>query len=492
VGDGARSIPWWRGASAKHHLMVELGQVGEDRIMERRHWGGIVGIMGVWFCAGLATAQSDQRAAAVNLPDFREVVRGATDRVFPAVVYVKCIRENFEQGKKQSQEVSGSGVLISPSGEALTNWHVVDKAVEVRCLLYDGRALNAHVVGHDKDTDLAMLQLESVEKESEFPWAVIGESGHLREGDFVMAMGAPWGLSRSVSIGIISCTRRYLPEASEYSLWLQSDCAISPGNSGGPLVNTAGEVVGINARGHLWGGDMAFAVPAETVKFIVDQLRAHGKVRWSWTGLQLQPLRDFNRNTYFDGSDGVIVAETDKESPARHAGVQPRDRILKINGQPVAALTEEDLPAVRHRLGLLPVGEPVELSVRRGGQELMLRLTPREKGKVEGDEYDCKRWDMTVKTINQFDNPTLYFHRTEGVYVFAVKRPGNAARARLAEQDIILEIGGQEIRTLEDIERCHKAALESIDDNHRIALTVLRHGMEQQFVLDFSRDFERE
>ena len=208
--------------------------------------------------------------------------------------------------------------------------------------------------------------------------------------------------------------------------------------------------------------------------------------------MQLQPLRDFNRNTYFDGTEGVIVAETDKESPARHAGLQPRDRILKIDGDPIAALTEEDLPAVRHRLGLLPVEQPVELSVRRGSKDLTVQLTPREKGKVEGDEYDCKRWDMTVKTINQFDNPTLYFHRTQGVYIFAVKYPGNATRARLGEQDIILEIDGRKIVTLEDLEQCHKAALENIADKGRITLTVLRNGMRQQFVLDFSRDFERE
>ena len=221
--------------------------------MKQRPRNFIGGIMVVSLCGSMAPAQSEDSAAA-NLPDFRQIVRCATNRVFPAVIYVKCIRESFEQGKKTSQGVSGSGVLISESGEALTNWHVVDKAVEVRCLLYDGRALGARVVGYDKDTDLALLQLEAPEGTDEFPRAVIGDSTHLREGDFVMAMGAPWGMSRSVSIGIISCTRRYLPEASEYSLWLQSDCAISPGNSGGPLVNTAGEVIGINSRGHLWGG----------------------------------------------------------------------------------------------------------------------------------------------------------------------------------------------------------------------------------------------
>ena len=460
--------------------------------MQQRRNTTAAAILVIFLTSGLALAQSQPPAAPTSIPDFRELVRYATDRVFPAVVYVKCIRESFEEGKKTSQEVSGSGVLISEKGEALTNWHVVDKAVEVRCLLNDGRAMYARVLGYDKDTDLALLQLDADDDSTKFPHARIGQAAHLHEGDFVMAMGAPWGMSRSVSIGIISCTRRYLPESSEYSLWLQSDCAISPGNSGGPLVNTAGEVIGINSRGHMWGGDMAFAVPAETVAFIVEQIRTHGKVRWSWTGLQLQPLRDFDRNTYFEGTDGVIVSETDKGSPARHAGLEPRDRILKIAGEPVAALNEEDLPAVRRRLGLLPIDKPADLLVQRGDQQLTLQLTPREKGKVEGDEYDCKRWDMTVKTINQFDNPTLHFHRTEGVYIFATKYPGNAARSRLATEDIILEIDGQPVLTLEDIRKIHEASLEDINEKHRLVFTVLRNGVQRQFVLDYSRDFERD
>jgi serine protease Do len=165
--------------------------------------------------------------------EFRHVINQAKERVFPAVVFVKCVSENYDTGKRITQESSGSGVLISPKGELLTNWHVVDKAVEVRCLLFDGQALRAKVVGTDKDTDLALLQLAMPENAKPLPYAKLGDSGKLAEGQFVMAMGAPWGLSRSVSLGILSCTRRFLPGSSEYSLWLQTDAAISPGNSGG-------------------------------------------------------------------------------------------------------------------------------------------------------------------------------------------------------------------------------------------------------------------
>ncbi len=424
--------------------------------------------------------------------DFRKVVREAKDKVFPAVVFIKCLKETHERGKKITQKMAGSGVLISPGGEMLTNWHVVDKAVEIRCLLLDGRAMDAKLVGSDKDTDLALVQLTLPKGAKPLPHAVLGDSTALTEGDFVMAMGAPWGLSRSVSIGIVSCTRRFLPKNSQYSLWLQTDAAISPGNSGGPLINTAGKIVGINTRGIMWGGDMGFAVPSETIGYILPQLRKHKKVNWSWTGLQLQPLRDFNRNIYFEGEKGVIVAETDPESPARRAGILKDDRIMAVAGKPVNAVTEETLPLVRRKLGLLEKHKPVRIDLLRKGKPLAITITPREKGKVEGAELDCPRWDLTVKTINQFDNPDLYFHRKKGVFVYGVKHPGNASNANLESQDIVLEIDGKEVVTLDDVRKIHKTALKNIKKKHRIVFTLLRNGLMCQVVLDFARDYEKE
>jgi serine protease Do len=424
--------------------------------------------------------------------DFREVVKKATDKVFPAVVFIKCLQESHEAGKKLTQEIVGSGVLITPDGQVLSNWHVVDKAVEVRCLLFDGQAFDAEIVGKDKDTDLSLLQLKLPEGAKALPYAKLGDSGVLREGDFVMAMGAPWGLNRSVSIGIVSCTRRYLPENSEYSLWLQTDASISPGNSGGPLVNTAGEVVGINTRGTSYGGDMGFSIPSETLQTIIAQLRQYKGVNWSWTGLQLQPLKDFRKNIYFEGDEGVIVAETDPESPARRAGVLVRDRILKVNGRPCTAMWEEDLPAIRRLLGLLEKNKPATFEIQRDEKTLTLELTPREKGKVEGKEQDCPRWDMTVKAINQFDNEDLYFYRQEGVFVFGVKYPGNAGNAGLQEKDILLRIGEAEVKTLEDVKKAYDEAVKNLRQKHRIVVCVLRNGLMRQMVLDFSRDYEKE
>ena len=440
--------------------------------------------------AGLA---DDALPKGMETLDFRKVVRSAKDRVFPSVVFIKCVREDMQGGKRQAQEVSGSGVLISADGELLSNWHVVDKATEVRCLLSDGQAFKAKVLGSDKDTDVALLKLERPADAKPLPFAQLGISTNLVEGDFVMAMGAPFGLSRSVSIGIISCTQRYLPGSSEYSSWLQTDASINPGNSGGPLVNTLGEVVGLNTRGMMsGGGDLGFTVPIEVARVVADQIRQHGKMDWSWTGLQLQPLKDFNRNVYFPENEGVMVAETDPESPARRAGIQTGDRIVKINGAAVTGLTVEDLPGMRRRIGLLPKGKPAELEFVRKGQTQTVSMTPRAKGKVEGEEIECRRWDFTVKAINQFDNPDLFFHRNQGVFIYGVKFPGNAAQAGLSQQDILLKIDGKEVTTPADVKAIHAEALRNVAEKHRIIVVLLRNGEQRQLVLDFSRQHDKE
>lgn len=443
--------------------------------------------------ASTAVVAQEDNLRGLDQLDFRKVVKSAKEKVFPAVVFIKCVREDMQGGKRQAQEVSGSGVMISPDGELLSNWHVVDKATEVRCLLSDGQAFSAKVLGSDKDTDVALLKLERPAGAKPLPFAQLGSSTNLTEGDFVMAMGAPFGLSRSVSIGIISCTQRFLPGASEYSSWLQTDASINPGNSGGPLVNTTGEVVGLNTRGMMGGGgDLGFTVPIEVARVVAEQIRKHGKMDWSWTGLQLQPLKDFNRNVYFPENEGVVVAETDPESPARRAGIIAGDRIVKLNGEAITGMTQEDLPGVRRRLGLLLKGQSSEIEVVRKGEPLKMQVVPREKGKVEGEEVECPRWDFTVKAINQFDNPDLYFHRTEGVFIYGVKFPGNAAQAGLTQQDIILKIDGKDVKTPADVKAINAELVKNVSDKHRVIVVLLRNGEQRQVVLDFSRQYDKE
>lgn len=428
-----------------------------------------------------------------SIPDFRRIVQDSKEKVFPSVVYIRVIRESTEYGKKELQAISGSGVIISPEGEVLTNWHVIDKAATVRCLMSNGEHYDAKVVGSDKDTDLAVIKLQNVPKESPLPYAALGDSNLLKEGDFVMAMGAPWGLNRSVSIGIISCTKRYLESCSEYAHWLQTDAAINPGNSGGPMVNTNGEIVGINSRGMAgYAEGMGFAIPSEAIKVLLPQLRQHGKVNWTWTGLQLQPLRDFNKDIFFNEKDGVIVGETDPESPARRAGFLPKDRIVRVNGQPVTAVSEEDLPQLNRLMGLLTKGAEATLDIVREGKEMTVKFTPREKGKVEGEELPLERFDLTLKTINQFDNQDLYFYKKEGVFVFGLKYPGNASNAGFYQGDIVTKIDGKDVTTLDDVRKLHTDLVANVEAKNRVVVTVLRRGTMRQVVLDFQRDYAKE
>ncbi len=187
-----------------------------------------------------------------------------------------------------------------------------------------------------------------------------------------------------------------------------------------------------------------------------------------------------------------MVADTDAGSPARLAGILARDRLLSVDGTPLNALMEEDLPDVRRALALLPRDKPATLELLRDGKRMTVQITPKEKGKVEGEEVDCPRWDFTVKTINQFDNPDLFSQREKGVFVFGIKSPGNAGSAGLEPQDIILKIDTTPVQTMDDLKKIHKAAVANVKDNHRVMLTVLRNGLMRQIVLDFARDYSEE
>lgn len=418
--------------------------------------------------------------------DFSRTITRAKERIYPAVVFIQCVREDFERGVRSKVTVTGSGVVISPEGRVITNWHVIERALEIRCLLNTGEHHDAQLLGSDKDTDLALLQLKSPVP-LHLPCAELRTDDRLSDGDFVMAFGAPWGLNRSISFGILSCINRYLPECSEYSGWLQTDASISPGNSGGPLVDTEGRIVGLNARG---GGDLGFAIPASTIRVLLPRLAANQGAAWSWTGIKLQPLRDFGRNIYFEGETGVIVSSIEEGSPAAMGGLKAMDRLLAINGHPVTALMEEHLPDVRRELALLPVGKAAILHLRREGMELDLQLSPCVKGAVSGESIDLARWDFTAKSINRHEAPDLFYVRQDGVYVEGVRHPGNASMSGLRRHDIILRVNGLEVRGLESFRELHSRSLAMIaSGSTRVVLTVLRNSQQFQIAYDISRDF---
>lgn len=416
---------------------------------------------------------------------FEKIVSDAREKVFPSVVYIHVVSDSLESGARQSDVVFGSGVLITPDGELLTNAHVIDKAQTVRCQLNDGRAFYAKIIGSDKDVDLALVKLELPENTPPLPYAEIDRSGRLNEGDFVMAMGAPWGLNRSVSIGIISCSSRYLENQSDYSLWYQTDAAISPGNSGGPLVTTSGKIAGINTLGSMMGGALGFAIPSNTILDVVGRLREYGKVNWAWLGLRFQPLNDFVKNISFDFKDGVIVSGTDPGSPARKAGFLPNDRIIAIDGKSVTVANAEELPDFNRMLGMRPFEKNIAFTVSRGSEIIEIVCAPIAKKKNDDDEISCPRWGLTAKTINRFTTPNLYFYKNEGVYIFGVSDDGNAENAGLFANDIIVSVNDTKIETLEELESLYETAVKNIDSNSKAVFAVLRNGRTRHIVMDF-------
>ncbi len=426
--------------------------------------------------------------------DFVHVINAAKRKVYPVIVYLKPIQETFEEGEQAERQVIGSGVIVSQDGYVVTNYHVAEKATKIRAVLSNEEQVTVSVVGQDQDTDIALLKIDAAEGGGPLPYAEFGDSSQLEEGDFVMTMGCPLGLTRSVSFGVVSNTKRYLGEdLSRYNLWIQTDAAINPGNSGGPLVNTKGEIVGITTLGTSWYEGIGFAIPSDVVERVVADLREHAEVKRVWTGITFQALKDFESNTIVEAERGVLVAHIEPDSPAAESGLQPQDLIVALNGEPVSGTFVEDLPAVRTAFARLPAGEPATVSVERGGQPATVTLTPIIKGEVEGADFDCKEWQMTIKEINKFADRAIYYFRKRGVYVQGVKRPGNAWGSGLQEGDIVIEVGGRDVDSLESARRTYEELNERPEGQRKVLLQVLRVGVPQLVVLDYNkRDAEYE
>jgi serine protease Do len=418
--------------------------------------------------------------------EFEAMIAETQARVFPAVVFVKPIQESYDVGEKRKVIVYGSGVVIGPDGLVVTNYHVVEKAIEIRCVLFDRRETPAKLLGQDQETDLALLKLELPPGQT-VSFVPFGDSDKLTEGQFVMAMGAPFGFSRSVSLGIVSNTRRYL-SGSPFNLWIQTDAAINPGNSGGPLVNVKGEVVGINARGIFLADNIGFAIPSNCVKSVIDSIRRCGEVPRSFFGIQLQPLKDFEKSTFIPAEEGVMVASVDRRSPAAQAGLRMGDRIVRVNEITVVGQYQEDIPALRDILAGFPAGKPVEVAFVRDGKEERTTLVPVKKGKIEGDDLELREWDLTLKEINRYTDRVLAYFQPTGVFVQGVKSGGNARSSGIQVGDVLLKIDGQEVADLTAARRLYDR-LETLPRGKRKVLCeVLRGGYLSWLVLDFNRE----
>jgi serine protease Do len=279
----------------------------------------------------------------------------AKTKVIPALVHLNPIKPVYTLGKKEEVIVIGSGFIISDDGYVVTNEHVIGESKEVKCILSDKREIEAEVVGTDPFTDVAVLRLPTNEK---YPFVVMGNSDNVKTGEIVLAMGSPHGLARSVSMGIVSMTDRYLEDQrgviSMFNNFIQTDAAINQGNSGGPLVNLKGEVVGINSRMLIGAENVGFAIPINIARDVVQSIIKDGKVQRSWLGLNLQEMKAITEDIH---KKGVVISDVEIDSPAYKVGIQPGDILIAVNNEPVHARFQEDLPSVRRKLADLIVGK---------------------------------------------------------------------------------------------------------------------------------------
>lgn len=426
--------------------------------------------------------------------NFVAVIQEAKQQVFPVIVWVKAIREDYSRGKREKQQITGSGVIISNDGYVVTNNHVAEKTTEIFCVLANQYELPATIVGLDNDVDVALLKLDLSKFPGTLNAAQFGNSDLLQEGDFVMTMGCPFGLTRSVSFGVISNTKRYLEGTSKYNLWLQTDASINPGNSGGPLVNIEGKIVGINTLA-IRNAQIGFAIPSNVVQEVVTSLKEKGRVDRAWTGIQFQALKDFEKSTFYEATNGVLVASVDPESPADLVGIRPGDLLLSLNELSINGLLVEDLPNVRRIFSKLPLETPTRIIFKRGEEQKSIELTPRLKGKVEGEEKELEEWQMTIKSINQFNNPELYYFQKKGCYIFNSTRRGNATTSGLNGGDVVLEIEKTPIESLEGCIQKYEELNQRAKGERKALFKVLREGLTHLVVLDYEKrkaDFEEE
>jgi len=302
-------------------------------------------------------------AGAVPVPP---AVPAASDRlaeareaVMPHVVSILVVREDFADGEAKLSVSSGSGTVIDAQGHVVTNAHVTDRGRSFRVVFGDGREREARLVGQDTAADIAVLRIEG--EPLPMPHARFATGRPLVSGETVLAMGAPWGLSNSLSVGVVNNPRRLLVSlfddeadyedqlaedapTGRYYAWIQHDAAIAPGNSGGPLVDLEGGIVGVNTRGMLFGGDLAFAIPAADAEAVAAALIAHGRVQRSSLGLRLRSLRGTGER------EGVLVNAVQKGAPADRAGLRPGDRLLTLDGVAVDAPSASSSPAIQRRI----------------------------------------------------------------------------------------------------------------------------------------------
>ena len=380
--------------------------------------------------------------AAVRRTPVVEVV----DRVSPAVVNVSAesmVRDVdpyfgglLGPSRRRKTQSLGSGLIIDSGGVVLTNAHVIEGASRIVVTTLDGRELEADVLGSDRDADLAVLKVEG----KNLPARALGRSGDLMIGETVIAIGNPFGLSHTVTTGVLSARGRAVPSESgqrTFTDFLQTDASINPGNSGGPLVNLSGDVIGINTAIVSGANGIGFAIPADRAQRVVSDLLRFGELRTVWTGLRLQTIdAETARQGELPVARGVLVTKVYPSSPGARAGLQNGDVVVTVAGAP--ALSREDVLTAVYSVS---VGSPIALGVRRGTQTLALQLRP-----------ELPPQDLGVSLLERGIGLTVEARRG-GLLITSVLRGSPANEKGLRNGDVVLGANGKETATVDELGR---------------------------------------
>ncbi|ROQ93441.1 DegQ family serine endoprotease [Desulfosoma caldarium] len=381
---------------------------------------------------------------------------------------------DIPKGSRKTNSL-GSGVVIDASGLILTNNHVVEKATEIKIKLQNGQEYAAKVVGRDPKTDLALIQAEP---DKNFPKpAALGDSNALRVGDWVMAVGNPFGLGHTVTVGIISAKGRIIG-AGPYDDFLQTDAAINPGNSGGPLFNMNGEVVGINTAIVARGQGIGFAIPINVAKDLLPQLRT-GKIVRGWLGIMIQDVTpEIGESFGLKETKGVLVSDVVKDSPAEKGGIEVGDIITKFNGEEV-----HDAHELSRRVAATPPNSKVKVELLRDGSKKVLTITlgtmPDEEEAAAQPESRESVWGLKVQNMTKPLAERFGWDSSErGVIVTEVEPDSPAAEARIQPGDLIKEVNRKKIQNVRDYNQAMKGA-----EKKKSLLLLVKRGQRSFYVV---------